>query len=255
MFSPKFAWNDYFTGSSATTLNSGPYSSRETPSVSSVYVSNCLFNKCTVASDNGGALYCYTSVTYLFVESASFFSCKTNSGSGGAIYFYNSNGLHCVMYEVCGNDCCSTSLGPFAHISINNAASNMNYVNYTSIVRCVNDTTNSQETLRLDYGKIHCPSVNISLNKCVNRPGIVCTPFTDSSSVICSLSFSTFADNNAPRCGCIWCNRDGAKYEIKCCNILRNTQGTDLYGIIFARGNLSNLCFISRIFFLFNHTL
>jgi hypothetical protein len=238
MFSPKFAGNDYFTGSPETTLNSTEYSSRQTPSVSSVYVSNCLFNKCTISSGNGGALFLSASVSYLFIESSSFFSCKTNSGEGGAIYFYNTNSGQSVLYSVCGNDCYSTNYGPFSRIDMQNIVTNKNFVNYTSIARCVSDASRSYCMLCILYGKIYCPSINMSMNKCQEQSGILYEPFIDSSSDTSSLSYSTFADNNAFRYSCIWCN-NRANFVIKCCNILRNTQGTlSSYGIIFARGNL-----------------
>jgi hypothetical protein len=236
MFSPKLSWNDYFTGTPATTINSTESNSRQTPSVSSVYVLNCLFNKCTLTSDNGGALYCSTSVTYLFVESSSFFSCRTNSGQGGAIYFSNINNGQSVLYAVCSNDCYASSIGSFARIIISNAASNKNYANYTSAIRC--GTSSYGETLRLDSGNIYCTSVNISINKCSYYSGIICVPFVDSSSVTCSLLYSTFADNSASGHGCVWFGNGGAKYEIKCCNIFRNTQSSSSYGLVFARGNL-----------------
>jgi hypothetical protein len=241
MFSPKFAWNDYFNGSPATTLNSSQYSSRQTPSVSNVYVLNCLFNRCILSSGNGGALYCSTSVTYLFVESSSFFSCRTNSGEGGAIHFYNTNGGQIsVLYEVCCNDCCSTkSIGLFARIYIGDSASNKNYVNYTSIARCVDDTSNQWETLCLECGKIYCPSVNISVNKCKQQSGIYCHASIDSNYITCSLLYTTFADNSATNYICIYFNRGGPKHEIKCCNILRNTQVTlDSRGTIASYGNV-----------------
>jgi hypothetical protein len=168
MFSPKFAWKDYFTGSPATTLNSGQYTSNQTLSVSSVYVLSCLFNKCTIASGNGGALYC-TSVTYFLVEFSSFFSCKTNSGEGGGIYFRNSNIGQSILYAVCVNDCCSTSIGLFARMYINNVESNWNYANYTSIARCVDDASKAYEALCLEFGRVYCSSGNISLNKCVQQ--------------------------------------------------------------------------------------
>jgi hypothetical protein len=256
MFSPNFAWNDYFSGTPETTIGPGQYSSRQTPSVSSVYVSNCLF-KCTLTSGNGGALYC-TSTTYFFVESSSFISCRTNSGSGGAIYFFSSNCLQSILYSVCGYDCYSTSFVPFAYIVINNAASNKNCANYSSIVSCVNDTSISGETFRLDYGKLYCPSVNISKNICRYISGIVCSPLVDSNSVTSSLSYSTFADNNVSQYGCIWCNNYGAKYEIKCCNILRNIEISSSYGLISTYGNLviKDSCIIENkatnyIFYLF----
>jgi hypothetical protein len=236
MFSPKLSWSDYFTGTPATTINSTEYSSRQTPSVSSVHVLNCLFNKCTLTSGDGGALYCSTSVTYLFVESSSFFSCRTNSGQGGAIYFENTNNGQSVLYGVCSNDCYSTNYGSLAFIIIGNAASNKNYANYTSAVRGV--TSSKGDSLRLKNGNIYCPSVNSSINKCPHAAVIACFPFVDSSSVTCSLLYSTFADNNVSRFGCVWFNSGGAQYNITSCNILRNTDSSSSYGIVFAGGNM-----------------
>jgi hypothetical protein len=249
MFSPKISWNDYFIGTPATTLNSGQYSSRQAPSGSSVYVSNCLFNRCTLTSGNGGALYC-TSVTYLFIESSSFFSCKTSSGQGGAIYLSSSNCLQSVLHEVCGNDCSSTSRGPFAFLLIKNADTNMNCVNYSSITRCLNDTSNSYGILYIhEGGKVFCPSVNISMNKCYRQSGIIYYPFVNSNLVTSLLSYSTFADNIASHTNCIWCSSGGAKYEIKCCNILRNKDVSGSDGVIFARGNLviEDCCILENI--------
>jgi hypothetical protein len=238
MLSPKFAWNDYFTGTPETTLGPGQYSSRQTPSAASVHVSNCLFNKCTVASGDGGALCC-TAVTYFLVELSSFLSCKTNSGVGGAIYFYNTGSGQSALFALCGNDCCSTGTGQFASISINNAASNKNCANFSSINRCMDENPETRHTLNLQNGKIYCPSVNISMNKCKFISGILCTPFVDSNSVMTSLLYSTFANNSASERSCIWCNNGGTKYEIKCCNVLRNAQvNYNSCGTIFARGNL-----------------
>jgi hypothetical protein len=236
MFSPKFAWNDFFTGTPSTTLNSTEYGSKQTPSGTNVYVLNCLFNKCVITSGDGGALYC-TSATYLLIESSSFFSCKTNSGRGGAIYFSGSNCLQSVLYEVCGNDCFSTDTGTFAHLVIKNTASNKNCVNYSSIARCVSDSSGSYP-LWLQCGIIHCPSVNMSLNNCKQVSGIVFNPFVDASSVTSSSSYSTFADNSYTQNSVIWCNSGSAKYELKSCNILRNIEISGSYGTIFARGNL-----------------
>jgi hypothetical protein len=236
---PKFAWNDYFSGTPETTLSRGQFNSRQTLSVSSVYVSNCLFNKCTITNSDGGALYC-TSVTYFFVESTSFFSCRTNGGRGGAIYFYNSNSLQSVLYAVCGYDCCTTtSYALFARVYIKDASSSKNYVNYTSIARCVNDTSTSHETLCLEWGRFCCPYLNLSMNKCQRYSGIYCYPSTDTSSVVCSLSYSTYANNSATQYNCILFGTGGSKYEIKSCNILRNIQGDfNSRGTIYASGNL-----------------
>jgi hypothetical protein len=234
MIHPKLSWNEYFGGSPATTL-SGQYNSRKNPSGLSVYVSNCLFNTFT-SGDTGGALYC-TSATSFLVEFSSFFSCKT-SGSGGAIYFTNS-GAQSVLYGVCGYDCCTTNSNyyQFAYIQVKNDISSMNYVNYSSIVRCVNDISSTGYILRLYLGKICCPSINSSMNKCYYYSGISCRSSIDSSSFTCSLLYSTFADNNALDHLTFYLSTN-AKYEMKCCNILRNTHPHSYYGIISTWGNL-----------------
>jgi hypothetical protein len=89
----------------------------------------------------------------------------------------------------------------------------------------------------LNNGKICLPSVNISSNKCYNRL-LYYTPFCDSSSITCSFSYSAFADNNVNENACIKLWGNGAKYEIKSCNILRNTKVTlGSEGTIFTYGN------------------
>jgi hypothetical protein len=218
------AWNYYFPGS-----NAKEYNTRQTPSALSddcVYILNSLFS-CIKSASNGGALYCTSN--YLLVESSTFISCNTSYRYGGAIYFYNLDGGQCVLHEVCGNDCCTTyasdySRGLFLYTVVRKDASSKNYVNYSSISRCGDGNSDSRQTLHLENGREYCQSVNISMNKCNFRTGTVCFPYKDSSSVTCSLSYSTFADNNAFRNNCICFNIEGAVYEIKYCNIIRNTQ-------------------------------
>jgi hypothetical protein len=229
-------WNDFYPSTSINNLNSQTYNSRQTPSGTGVYVSNCLFRSIT-SSGNGGALY-ITSVTYLLVESSSFFTCKTSSQFGGALYFVNSQS---VLNKVCGFDCYSTySYNPhyhFGYIQVDNAISNKNYGNYSSIVRCVSEETYPWYILCLYNGKTCCPSVNMSLNKCYGRT-IRCYPFTDSSSTICSFSYSSFTDNTLTGYTVFYLDKTGSKYEIKSCNILRNTQVTGSEGTIITWGNL-----------------
>jgi predicted outer membrane repeat protein len=248
------AWDDYFTGS-PTLIQSKEYGTGQTQTLSdtNVYVSNCLFRSITSGS-HGGAIYC-TSVTCLLVESTSFFSCKTSNYYGGAVYFYNTNSGQCVLYEVCGYDCCSTytsgssSLGQFSYVYVYSVASSKNYFNYSSISRCVTDYSNSWYTMRHLYGTICCPSVNISLNECQYRSGIICEPHGNSNSFICSLSYSSFVDNIANGYTCIMLWTTGAKHEVKYCNILRNTQGSlNSEGTIYACRDvmISNSCILEN---------
>jgi hypothetical protein len=231
------AWGDYFPVTNI--IDEQKYNSRQTPSGSNVYVSNCLFLSIT-STDYGGALSC-TSATYFLVESSSFFSCSTSSQIGGAIYFCNTGGQN-VLHGVCCYDCYTTHPTSPHHqcvyTRVNNAASSKNYANYTSISRCVNKNSNSWYTFDFDWGKICFTSFNISLNKCSGQT-FYCGPVLDSNYVTCSISYSTFADNIATDCTCIMLVVTGAKYEIKSCNILRNTQGSlDSEGTIYAYGNL-----------------
>jgi hypothetical protein len=234
------AWNDYFPGTTPTNLPSQTYTSKQTPSNTYVYVSNSFFGSIT-STGHGGALYCSTSVTFFLVESTSFFSCKTSGGSGGAIYFDNQNNSQCVLYELCGYDCCITDTnnynGHFVYIKVNNGVLSKNYINYSSISRCVN--TFRWNTLLLHNGKICCSSVNSSNNKYYGN-SINCNPFCDLNSVTCSFSYSSFTDNIATSCTCIYLCRTGAKYEIKSCSILRNTQDSlNSQGTIYTDGYLT----------------
>jgi hypothetical protein len=235
------AWNDYFYGYTPSNYNSQLYTSRITRSDAYLCISNCLFRSIS-SSGYGGALYC-TSATFMLIESTSFFSCKISGSSshGGAIYFSNS-GSQCVLYEVCGYDCSTTTYFDyqFACIYVNNSASIKNYFNYSSISRCVNEVSDTFVTLYLCYGQILCPSVNMSMNKNDRYSGIRCNPFVDSNSVTCSFTYSTFADNHAITYTCIYLTSTSANKEIKYCNIIRNTQGTlDSYGTIYTSGNLT----------------
>jgi hypothetical protein len=235
------AWNDYFTATGQNNINSQTFSLTQTPSNTSVYVSNCLFEFIT-SSGNGGALSC-TSVTYLLVEPTSFISCSTSGELGGAVFFSNSCG-QCVLHEVCGFDCCSTytssSGGQFVHTSVNNIISSKNYVNYSSITRCTNQISDSHYVLELRNGKICCSSVNMSMNKCPYDSGIFCGPSIVSNSYTSSLTYSSFADNFATISICIYLYTGGASCEVKSCNVLRNTQGNlGANGLFFTRDNVS----------------
>jgi hypothetical protein len=235
------AWNDYFYGSSPSqTFATTKYTKVQSTSSKNVFVLNCLFIGCTSTS-HGGALLCSGSVQCLLIEFSSFFSCSTSNQKGGAICFENTNSGESVLYKVCGNDCCSTytssNWGQFAYNDLKNAASNKNYVNYSSISRCVNHDSYAYYTLRLCFGKICFPSVNSSMNKCHTDSGTRCSPTSDSNSFTCLYSYCSFTDNNSPGYTCILQDNSGAKTEMKYCNILRNTQGSSSGGTFYFCGD------------------
>jgi hypothetical protein len=228
------AWNDYFTGS-PTPIQTNEYTSRQTHSSTNVYVLSCLFRS-ILSSNEGGAMHCSTSVTCLLVESTFFFSCKTSVGYGGAIYFTNTNNGQSVLYEVCGYDCYSLANGyhgQFVYIGMDNTASSKNYANYSSMVRCVNENSNTYYAFDLWYGKVCYSSVNSSMNNCSYGVNF-CNP--SSQSFHCSLSFCSFIDNVTTSHTCIMLSRP-VNYEIKCCNIIRNMQSSSSNGITSAYGS------------------
>jgi hypothetical protein len=247
------AWVDYFTGSPTSLLQTTKYDKRQSLSGTGVCVSNCLFSSIT-SSSYGGALYS-RSETYFLIESTSFFICKTSDYHGGAIFFENGGNSQCVLYKVCGYGCCSThSSNPcdmfaYIYVSTSSSSSIKNYFNYSSISRCVSENSNSYYTIRLYFGKIICPSVNISQNKCYYRPVICSHPYSDSNSYTSSITYSTFADNIATGYRCISLWNTGSKHEIKSCNILRNTQGTvGTEGILYIEANviISDSCILEN---------
>ena len=238
------AWNDYFSGTSQPQIIS-QQTTRQTPSNQCVHVLNCLFQSIT-ASGAGGALYCVSPVTYLLVESSSFFSCKS-SGRGGAIYFSNTNNGQSVLHTLCVNDCNGGSVwGQQVCAFVYNNALSKNYVNYSSFTRCVNYQS---ESLSIYYGRVCCPSVNLSMNKLSYYSGIYLHAYVDSNSVTCSLSYSTIADTYSSSHSCFYFGTTGVKYEIKSCNILRNTQGSlNSEGTIFTNGitNIEDSCILEN---------
>jgi hypothetical protein len=227
------AWNDFYTGS-PTVFQSKDYTSRQSLSYTNIYVLNCLFR--SITSSNAGGALSLSSVTDLLIESTSFFSCKTSS-YGGAVSLHNGQ---FVLDGVCGYDCCSSntgsSYGQFTYIGVNNIASSKNYVNYSSMVRCVTENSNTYYTLCIFYGKNYCFSFNSSMNKCGYGINYL-NPTTDSNNIAGSFSYCSITDNIATSNACIQLYRGNSKYEIKSCNILRNTQPSSSYGVISSWGN------------------
>ena len=100
-------------------------------SFENVSVRDCVFRNIS-SSENGGALYCSSSVHRLLVEQSSFISCITSYIYGGGI---RSNSRQCVLSRICAFNCCSTnssnsnSYGQFAYINTNDK----NHVNDTQL--------------------------------------------------------------------------------------------------------------------------
>jgi hypothetical protein len=221
-------------------LNPTPYTAptytdkRIDISVTNAYVYNCLFRSLTNSND-GGALYCSSSVNKLLVEQSSFISCRTTSGSGGGVLFYNMGKGECVLSRICGFDCSATVYGQFARIITRTGINYKDHVNDTSLTHSLVMSSNIIYTLDLNYGNTLCPSVNITNNVCRSQTALYCYP---SSSDTGCVSYSSIVNNTANDYNCIYLTNSGSSHYIDTCNILNNKQASSSYGTIYAYANL-----------------
>jgi hypothetical protein len=181
----------------------------------------------------GGALYCNGSVYRLLIERSSFISCMTSDCLGGGIYLYSAESGGCVLNKVCAYSCSSmnsgNSFGQFAWVE----TKYMNHVNDSSITHTLQESGDSWCALRLFYGNILCPSVNLTNNICKCCPALYCHSTTENT---CSMSYSSIVNNTANR-GCIRLTNSDLKC-IDTCNILNNSQNTPYEATIYVWGNL-----------------
>jgi hypothetical protein len=211
------------------------------PTDQNVHVHDCFFHFCS-SSSSGGALYCSSNVYKLLVEQSSFISCRASYGGGG-IYFSNQQYGECVMSKICGFNCSltysgsSSCWGQFAYISIkNNNITYKNHVNDSSITHSLKNCNDSKYSLRLNFGQILCPSVNITNNVCYCYSALGCQA---TSSGTCCISYSSFVNNTSNEGYiCIWLYGSNSPHYIDTCNILNNNQTSSEFGTIHLYANL-----------------
>jgi hypothetical protein len=220
--------------------------SPQTPTSNYVYVHDCVFRSCT-SNSNGGALYCHSSnnVIKLLVGRTSFTSCRTSNQHGGAIYFESTTSGECILNKICGFDCLSTysgryGFGQFAYAITKNDVAFKNHVNDSSFTRTPKVGTYSCYVLRLDYGNILCPSVNITNNECWHCTVLYIIATASSASNTVCISHSSFINNTADGSwSCfIFTSNSVSSQLMDACNILNNKQTEYNYGIIYVRANL-----------------
>jgi hypothetical protein len=222
----------YGSGYSPTNFTGPIYTSRITPSTSDVYVHDSVFSYCSSTS-NGGALYCDSNVLRLLIEQSSFISCRSSSSYGGTIYFSNSGSGEYVLSRICGFNCSSSSngcYGQFLYVT----SKYRSHINESSIAHSIKETSITYSILRLWYGSILCPSLNLSSNVCYSD---VLHYYPTTSDTF--ISYSSIVNNTADGgSGCINLNNGGYTYIINTCNILNNKQTSSSSGTIHANNNL-----------------
>jgi hypothetical protein len=100
------------------------------------------------------------------------------------------------------------------------------------------------------------------MNKCQYYSGIYFYPLSDSNSFTGLFSYTTFSDNTANGHTCIHPWGGGRKDEFKCCNILRNSQGSlSSTGTFYSHDNvmIKNSCILENkatyIFYAYSGTI
>jgi hypothetical protein len=214
-------------------------------SVSNVYVHNCVFRYCT-SSEHGGALSCTSSVIRLLVEQSSFISCRASNRHGGGVYFVNTASGESVLNKICVFNCSSlvSGFGQFAYIKLNSNYYK-NHVNDTSIIHSSNVNSDSRDSMRLLFGNILCPSVNITNNECSRYCTLDCQL---SSSCICRISYNSIVNNTAIVHTCIYSSGSSSSHYIYACNILNNKQTDSAYGTfeVYTKLLIENSCILGN---------
>ena len=226
------AWIDFYNDplSPASRLFAAKYTNQQNVTVGSLHVYSCFFDNCSASS---GAAILVSASTKLLVEETTFSSCQA-SEQGSALYFYNSGS--CILSKVCGYKCKSNGDGQFSYVSLSNVLDDNNSMIDCSISGI--DNPSYYYGIYLCYGSIKIYSTNSSNNICYDKTSLFLIPVSSSDPSCCSVSFSCFANNIAK--GCILIQfESGNAYEMKSCNVVKNSQSSNSWGVIYSYKNLN----------------
>ena len=228
------AWRDYFSTAPDTILDPQKYQAQQTVNTNSEYIANCFFQGCT--GEKGGAVFVSTSVSKLLIEDTTFSECKATA-LAGAVYYYANNGA--VISKTCFYKCNAQSSAPTCHIFI----AKSNFVDKNYVKDCSASLTDSfyaDYEIWLQYGEMLAESINSTNNKCSSYSGITMFQMNGADFSKCSLKFSCMEQNDDHRYVCIvYFGGQNAKYEMKNCNVIGNTQIEDNKATVHAEANLN----------------
>jgi len=200
-----------------------------------INISNCFFSRSSSYSGHGGVIYVSASSCSMNINYSMFYNCIC-SNNGGAIYFYSSNSF---LRMICANSC-SASYFHLAYLG----ASQVNHVEYLSESIC-SHTTTGYRSIFLIYGYQRVDNTNSSMNNAREISGIGITfpsSFTSShctfsnnkvsdsrciyfysSSGTITMSYANFVHNNSPSgYGVVFVSGAGSRKMMHC--IFQNNQ-------------------------------
>ena len=178
----------------------------------SINISNCIFSRTSIYSGDGGVIYVYGGSYSMNLNYSVFYKCAC-SNNGGAIYYYSSNSF---LRMICANRCyCgASSYYLFAHLG----ASQMNHVEYLS-VSYSSDTAYGFFPIYMSSGDQQVDNTNSSLNNVLAYSGIDVYSPSSFTSTHC-----TFSNNKVSDSICIYFYSTSGMISMSYANIVHNNS-------------------------------
>ena len=209
--------------------------SRHVPSDANVGVCSSWFHDIS-AYENGGAMYCGSSISKCFIEFTTFSLCSTSQTHGGALYYLTSSvgDGDIEINKVCGYKCHASetakSWGQFIEVDYkgNDSGQNCRFKD-SSFSKSVNQFKDglgggSYNATCLIKCSTMFNMMNISSNECFRRTAIYCQTSTLMTTPI-TMEYTSMVNNTANGYSMIWLDYyPKAKYIINKCNVLKNKQ-------------------------------
>jgi len=187
---------------------------------------SCIFANLHDTSGSGGAVYVSNTGTRLLIENSEIIDCSAKT-HGGAIYAKTS---YVVLLKTCGRSCTGTivtgAYGQFLHVS---SLGGDTLVSYVTLIGC-SCQNNRFGLIYATGGFQKISNYNSTKNNIYEYSGF---DFGRSAKSL-TVEFSAFVDNYEAYSICLgfWSKPNPARYL----NIIRNTQGTTGYSLVFGTG-------------------
>jgi len=210
-------------------------------SYSDIYIniSNCFFSRYSLYHGDGGVIYVNGGLNTMNVNCSMFHDCVC-SQNGGAIYFFSSNS-HLRM--ICAHRCSCGDSNLYGGHSVYSETSHLNQVEYLSVSKC-SPVLSGYYSIWLASGNQKIDNTNSSMNNALGVSGFFIDHPSTSTSAHCTFSnnkvserrclqlysesgtisilYANIVHNNSPSLGVVYVNRAGSRKMMYC--IFHNNQ-------------------------------
>ena len=182
------------------------------------YVVNCYFKLITF-SGYGAVISLNKENAQFLIEFSTFVECSTTGSDsmGGVLCILSAD---FAMNHVCGIKCKSSNSFSFSFVFL--PGRTVNSIHHSSVGYCF---AQKLYTMCHGYGYVEIQSLNLSHNKADSYSAIGCGSSSTKDKIGSSISYSSFADNNATSQSCIWFDRTSSsvgEYIMSNSNLIRN---------------------------------